>query len=110
MSKEDLNVIFAKNDLNNLVLKDLNGEDLGGFIRHTEYYLTDFYAFTLNVDEEEYYKTKRVFVYLRTKKNFAKHLDELTTYVKQFFKDAEVVISGEVAKRKLYTIDVFLYE
>lgn len=110
MAKEEHNVVFLKNDLDNIELKDKDGNDLEGFIRHTEYYLTDFYGFTLRVDEEEIRQTKRVFVYLRTKKNFKKHLEELTTYVKELFKDAEVVSSGEVTNNKFYTIDIFLYK
>lgn len=110
MATKELNVIFTKNALNNIVLKDQNGHELVGFIRHTEYYLTNFYAFNLNVAPEEFQRTKKVFVYLRTKENFHKHLEELTTYVKQVFNEAEVVSSGEVVKNELHTIDIFLHE
>lgn len=110
MAKEEQNVVFTKNDLGNIDLKHLNGEELEGYIRHTEYFLTDFYAFTLRVDEEEFKDLKRVFIYLRTKKKLKKHLAELTTYAKNFFKDAEVVSGGEKTKDKFYVIDLFLYE
>lgn len=110
MVKKEQNIFFAKNELNNIVLKDSKGEVLNGFIRHTEFFITNFYEFSLKISEEEFIKTKKVFVYLRTRKNLPKHLDELTTYIKHFFKDAVVVSSGEKTKIKFHIIDLFLYE
>lgn len=110
MAKEEHNVVFLKNDLDNIELKDKDGNDLEGFIRHTEYYRTDLYGFTLRVDEEEIKATKRVFLFLRAKKHLKKYLKELTAYAQEFFKDAEVIASGEKRSDNLYTIDLFLYE
>lgn len=104
------NVKFVKNDLGNIDLKYSNDEELEGFIRHTEYLLTDIYNFTLRLDEEEFNNTKRVFVYLRTKKKFKKHLDELTKFFKEAFKDAEIITSGKKTRMKYHLIDMFLYE
>lgn len=109
MKANNSDVIFKKNELGNIVLKDFQGNDLDGLIKHTEVFLTDFYNFTLKINKEEFDETKKVYVYLRSKNKLNKRLKELTTYlINAFGEDVDVVSGAEKIKDKIFIIDIFL--
>lgn len=103
------NVLFDKNENGVIFVKDLQGNDLEGFMKHRESTLTDFYRFNMDVTQEQLEVTRRIFLYLRAKRKIKKYLKELITAVKNTFPDTDVVAGYEKIKTNVFIIDVFLY-
>ena len=103
------NILFEKNENGVIFVKDLQGNDLEGFMKHRESTLTDFYKFNMNVTQEHFDATRRVFLYLRAKRRIKKYLKVLVSSVKNAFPDAEVVAGFEKIKTNVFIIDVLLY-
>lgn len=111
METNNYKVVFGKNEMGYIVLKDSKGNDLEGFIKHTEVFLTDFYSFTLKLSKEEFEETNRVYVYLRAKNKLNKRLKELKAYLTNAFGESvNIVLDFEKTKDKIFVIDLFLYK